>query len=128
MPGWSRPDASASRELKEKWIKAKYEWRGFVQLPPRGADGRAADQAGPLLAAAAAGDVLGCLQAILCGAPLPTAGGTALRAALDGGHLDVCELLALHDVQVAEALEGGLPARALANAAAARWARDRRRD
>ncbi len=30
QPGWSKPDRTALRSDRERWIRAKYEHRGFV--------------------------------------------------------------------------------------------------
>ena len=39
MPGYKKPDASSSREDKERYIKAKYERREFLSPLPRGGPG-----------------------------------------------------------------------------------------
>ena len=31
-PGWVKPLPSSDRETKEKWIKSKYVWKGFISL------------------------------------------------------------------------------------------------
>ena len=30
--GWEKPLPESSRETKEKWIKSKYVWKGFISL------------------------------------------------------------------------------------------------
>uniref|UniRef100_A0A7S1GLL6 Arf-GAP domain-containing protein n=1 Tax=Cyclophora tenuis TaxID=216820 RepID=A0A7S1GLL6_CYCTE len=29
--GWTKPTPDASRQLKENWIKSKYQWKGFLE-------------------------------------------------------------------------------------------------
>eukprot|EP00612_Vaucheria_litorea_P002690 CAMPEP_0171458918 /NCGR_PEP_ID=MMETSP0945-20130129/4404_1 /TAXON_ID=109269 /ORGANISM="Vaucheria litorea, Strain CCMP2940" /LENGTH=747 /DNA_ID=CAMNT_0011984821 /DNA_START=89 /DNA_END=2333 /DNA_ORIENTATION=+ len=33
--GWTKPNPSSSRDVKEAWIQAKYIWKGFLKLPEK---------------------------------------------------------------------------------------------
>lgn len=30
--GWNKPNRNENRESREKWIKSKYMWRGFIDI------------------------------------------------------------------------------------------------
>lgn len=36
--GWKKPTAEDSRATKEKWIKSKYQWRGFIEYSDKDGD------------------------------------------------------------------------------------------
>ncbi|RHY93652.1 hypothetical protein DYB37_001026 [Aphanomyces astaci] len=92
-PGWTRPVATSPRPDKEKWIKAKYEFRGFST--------HTTDTASVVfsrfLHAAATGDVRHLVQGIAHGVDVTqkdsATGRTALHVAAAAGHELACEYL-----------------------------------
>lgn len=115
LDGWSKPGPEEGRAAREKFITAKYQWKGFTVvetdealglastdgglIPPAEATARrAAHYSERLAAAAEAGDAAAALQCVALGADLgwrhPTMGQrTALHAAAAGGQVEVVALL-----------------------------------
>lgn len=98
-----RPDAT--REDREKWIAAKYQWRGFVSTSTRsprdlGADQHVQQCSQQLWEAAAAGDVEAVHKALACGGDAhwvpPGQSRSAVEAACEGGHELCVELLLIN--------------------------------
>ncbi|OQR85165.1 hypothetical protein ACHHYP_12182 [Achlya hypogyna] len=108
-PGWVKPTAQSARLEKEKWIKAKYEFRGFSEHVD------APIPSERLLAAAAVGDVAGVMYCLAHGVDIndvaPTTNNTALHLCAKGGHLLCCEYLLQNGaVQTLTDASGRLPA------------------
>ena len=116
--GWVKPTPGEPRESRERYIRAKYQWRGFVSdvgqelvgaeaegmpegdapVPQRDEAAIAAGLGTRLHAAAAAGDTCGVLWCVahkveIDWRSLPPEGRTALHHAAAGNHLTVCEVL-----------------------------------
>lgn len=86
----------SKQEVLDKFITAKYKWRGFVVHDPHfiPEDG---DMQRQLYSAAAAGDVFGILRCLAMGAELHAMASThALHLANAGGHTIAAELLRLN--------------------------------
>mmetsp|Transcript_22058 Transcript_22058/g.32847 ORF Transcript_22058/g.32847 Transcript_22058/m.32847 type:complete len:869 (-) Transcript_22058:3744-6350(-) len=68
--GWRKPDQSSTRQLKENWIKGKYQWKGFLE--DRDTEGqteeeKTASKNKALFEAAKKGDLLGIAEALAYG-------------------------------------------------------------
>lgn len=63
--GWSKPSATATREIRSKYITAKYRWRGFVKVD---ASKTQKDVDAELTERVNSGDVLGTMRCIAQGA------------------------------------------------------------
>ncbi|CAM9403670.1 unnamed protein product [Chrysoparadoxa australica] len=92
--GWTKPSSGATRETKEKWIRAKYVDKKFVseQQP----DPSAVSQNKALWAAIDGNDLVGTLKALAHGAELGWSdekGWNSLHHAAAGGHVEACEFL-----------------------------------
>jgi hypothetical protein len=90
--GWKKPEPNDDPAAKDKFIKAKYQWKGFIVHHPDH-DANAA-----LVQAAVAGDLVGTMSAIAHGADVQFASRehgnkTALHLAAESGHTLVCTLL-----------------------------------
>ena len=59
--GWNKPQAKASRKVKENWIKSKYVWKGFLE------DRGNRDQSRNLFESAREADLLGLMEALAYG-------------------------------------------------------------
>jgi len=69
--GWTKPEASDSRKIKEEWIKSKYMWRGFIDFKEedgQNQDEREANFNAGLYEAAKRGDVRATAEALAKGA------------------------------------------------------------
>ncbi|KAF0697678.1 Aste57867_11649 [Aphanomyces stellatus] len=107
-PGWTKPTAASPRADKERWIKAKYEFRGFSEHTPLKEDAIFAD----FLAAATAGRVAALVWAVAHGVDVARADAatkqTALHLAAAGGHTLACEYLVQNGAPLSCADAAGL--------------------
>jgi hypothetical protein len=100
IPGLQKPTPGSSRELRERWIRAKYEERVFL--------GKALSAPG-LINAAASGDMEELLRCLAWKENIDTInehGATALGAAAQLGHVSAITLLLLNGADVNECDQG----------------------
>jgi Arf-GAP with coiled-coil, ANK repeat and PH domain-containing protein len=101
LDGWAKPRPSDSRQVKEQFIRAKYHWKGFIQLEPGAVpEGVTAEEfySKALMQAVARDDLEGVLSALVKGADLrwqdkQGARGTALHVAAGAGLPECCAFL-----------------------------------
>jgi hypothetical protein len=108
LDGWSKPGPGDTRSVKENYIRAKYTWKGFIELddpstlPP---DVPPAEvYARRLVEAVVADDLMGVLKALLKGADLKwrdEEGHTPLHTAAREGRGEIVAFLFQNGADVA---------------------------
>ena len=102
LDGWVKPQAAETRATKENYIKAKYTWKGFIEIEEDEALSpglsRTEHYSRKLVTAAAEDDLEGTLRALVSGGDLKWADPsrhdrTALHVAAAQGHAEVVAFL-----------------------------------
>jgi hypothetical protein len=105
LDGWSKPTAADSRSTKAQYLKAKYTWKGFIEVVPDeelpSGVTRADHFSRAMVDAAASDDLLGVAEAFVNGGDMrwkdpARRGQCALHVAAAAGHVDVVGYLMLN--------------------------------